>query len=520
MLPTVAIVGRPNVGKSTLFNRLTRSRNALVADFPGLTRDRQYGKGRIDNREFVVIDTGGFEPVAKEGILKEMARQTLQALDEADVVIFLVDGRAGVTPQDSRIADMLRKRGRPVYLAVNKTEGMQEARVTAEFYELGIGTPYGISAAHGERVNALVEFTLEEFEKANAPVPTAEDLAEDDSSASALPYSDDANDANDADEAVVTTPPPKSKIAIVGHPNVGKSTLVNALLGEERVIAFDQPGTTRDSIYLDFTYKKRDYVLIDTAGVRKRGKVTETIEKFSVVKTLQAIEDANVVVFMIDATLGVTDHDVQLAGFVQEAGRALVICLNKWDIADAEARKKLKDDCDRKLYFLNYAETLTISARTKQGLDKVMTAANRAIASAFKKLPTPQLTRALQDAVVKQQPPRAGTVRPKMRYAHQGGSNPPLVVIHGNAIDRLSDTYLRYLERHFIDAFELKGTPLRLEMRVGHNPYAEGVAARGPRAKKPAAKKPAAKSPASKKPSGAAAATKRAAPRGASRTKN
>lgn len=509
MLPTVALVGRPNVGKSTLFNRLTRSRNALVADFPGLTRDRQYGKGRIDNREFVVIDTGGFEPVAKEGILKEMTRQTLQALDEADVVIFLVDGRAGVTPQDSRIADMLRKRGRPVYLAVNKTEGMQEARVTAEFYELGIGTPYAISAAHGERVNALVEFTLEEFEKANAPKREAgddedADLATDSSSA-------ELND--EGSEAVIPAPPPKSKIAVVGHPNVGKSTLVNALLGEERVIAFDQPGTTRDSIYLDFTHKKRDYVLIDTAGVRKRGKVTETIEKFSVVKTLQAIEDANVVVFMIDATLGVTDHDVQLAGFVQEAGRALVICLNKWDIADADARKKLRDDCERKLYFVNYAETLTISARTKQGLDKVMTAANRAIASAFKKLPTPQLTRALQDAVVKQQPPRVGTVRPKMRYAHQGGSNPPLVVIHGNSIDRLSDTYLRYLERHFLDAFELKGTPLRLEMRVGHNPYAEGVAARGPRAKKPSAKKPSVKAPGSKRSPDAPTAAKRPASR-------
>jgi GTPase len=495
MLPTVALVGRPNVGKSTLFNRLTKTRNALVADFPGLTRDRQYGKGRVDNREFVVIDTGGFEPVAKEGILKEMARQTMQALDEADVVIFLVDGRAGVTPQDSRIANMLRKLGRPVYLAVNKTEGMQEARVTAEFFELGIGTPYAISAAHGERVNALVEFALEEHEKKNAPQSLSIE-GDDEVLSSERLQSDDASPPK-------LEPPPVSKIAVIGHPNVGKSTLVNALLGEERVIAFDQPGTTRDSIYLDFVYKKRDYVLIDTAGVRKRGKVTETIEKFSVVKTLQAIEDANVVVFMVDATLGVTDHDVQLAGFVQEAGRALVICLNKWDIADADARKKLKDDCERKLYFVNYAETLTISARTKQGLDKVMVAANKALASAFKKLPTPQLTRALQDAVVKQQPPRVGTVRPKMRYAHQGGMNPPLVVIHGNAIDRLSDTYLRYLERHFLDAFELKGTPLRLTMNVGHNPYAQEAPPRGKRqaAKRQAAKEKASAAASTKKPS-------------------
>lgn len=476
MLPTIALVGRPNVGKSTLFNRLTKTRNALVADFPGLTRDRQYGQGRIDNRRFVVIDTGGFEPVAKEGILKEMARQTMQALDEADIVVFIVDGRAGATPQDARIAELLRKLGRPVYLAVNKTEGMQEARVTAEFYELGIGTPYGISAAHGERVHALIEFALEELEAKNAP-PTDDRDENDDG----FGVDEPATAIGDGEAAIITTPPPKSKIAVVGHPNVGKSTLVNALLGEERVIAFDQPGTTRDSIYLDFTYKKRDYTLIDTAGVRKRGKVTDTIEKFSVVKTLQAMEDANVVIFMIDATLGVTEHDVQLASFVQDAGRALVICLNKWDIADVEARKRLKDDCERKLYFVDYAETLTISARTKQGLDKVMVAANRAIASAFKKLPTPQLTRALQDAVVKQQPPRVGTVRPKMRYAHQGGSNPPLIVIHGNSINHLQATYMRYLERHFRDAFELNGTPLRIEMRVGHNPYAVETPVRGPK---------------------------------------
>jgi GTPase len=493
LLPTIALVGRPNVGKSTLFNRLTRSRTALVADFPGLTRDRQYGRGRVGEIPFVVIDTGGLEPIAKEGILK-------QALDEADIVIFIVDGRAGVTPHDNRIADMLRKLGRPIYLAVNKTEGMQEARVTAEFYELGIGTPYGISAAHGERVNALVEFALEELAAKRGVAlakiaEAADEISEDsiDHAALSALASDgspiaDTDDIDDADEPieppVITTPPPRSKIAIVGHPNVGKSTLVNALLGEERVIAFDEPGTTRDSIYLDFTFKKRDYTLIDTAGVRKRGKVTETVEKFSVIKTLQAIEDANVVIFMVDATLGVTDHDVQLAGFIQEAGRALVICLNKWDVADADARAKLKDDCERKLYFVDYAETLTISARTKQGLDKVMGCVNRAIASAFKKMPTPQLTRALQDAIVKQQPPRIGIVRPKMRYAHQGGSNPPLVVIHGNAIDKLPATYVRYLQKHFIDAFELQGTPLRLETRVGRNPFAGLEPARGAKKKR------------------------------------
>ena len=470
MLPTIALVGRPNVGKSTLFNRLTRSRAALVADFPGLTRDRQYGQGRVGERRFVVIDTGGFEPVAKDGILKEMARQTLQALDEADIVIFLVDGRAGVTPQDSRIAELLRRRGRAVYLAVNKTEGMHDARVTAEFHELGIGQPFAISAAHGDRVNALIEMALEE----KAPLPVNDVPTENGDGDNTPTPAGNAERVPESDEPeFVPEPPPRVKVAIVGHPNVGKSTLVNALLGEERVIAFDQPGTTRDSIYLDFEYKGRAYTLIDTAGVRKRGKVTESIEKFSVIKTLQAIEDANVVVFVVDATLGVSEHDVQLASFVQDAGRALVVCLNKWDIADADARKKLKDDCERKLYFVDYAETLTISARTRQGLDKVMTATNRAYTSAFKKLSTPKLTRVLQDAIVKQQPPRAGTIRPKMRYAHQGGSNPPIVVIHGTSLNRISDTYKRFLERFFLDAFELRGTPLRLELRTGHNPYAE-----------------------------------------------
>ena len=465
MLPTIALVGRPNVGKSTLFNRLTRSRNALVADFPGLTRDRQYGQGHMGDRKFVVIDTGGFEPVAKEGILKEMARQTLQALDEADVVIFLVDGRAGVTPQDARIADLLRKRGRSIYLAVNKTEGMNDARVTAEFYELGIGDPYAISATQGDRVSALIEMVLEE----QAPVaPEPEVLATEKQPVRELAEGEEGEEPEFQPE-----PPPRTKIAVVGHPNVGKSTLVNALLGEERVIAFDQPGTTRDSIYLDFTYKKRDYTLIDTAGIRKRGKTTEAIEKFSVIKTLQAIEDANVVIFVVDATAGISDHDVQLASFIQDAGRALVICINKWDAADSDARKIINDDVTRKLYFVDYAETVTTSATAKQGLDKIMATANRAHAAAFKKLPTPKLTRALQEAMVKQQPPRAGTIRPKLRYAHQGGSNPPVVVIHGTSLNKLSDMYTRYLERFFLDYFELKGTPVRLELRTGHNPYAE-----------------------------------------------
>ena len=471
MLPAIALVGRPNVGKSTLFNRLTRSRTALVADFPGLTRDRQYGQGRVGDRKFVVIDTGGFEPVAKEGILKEMARQTLQALDEADIIIFLLDGRAGVTPQDARIAELLRKRGRPVYLAVNKTEGMQEARAVLDFYELGLGEPYAISAVHGDRVNALLELALEE----RAPLPAEPEADEPDLHDDYAPHSAPGLDADGNPIEFIPEPPARTKIAVVGHPNVGKSTLINSLMGEERVIAFDEAGTTRDSIYLDFVYKDKDYTLINTAGVRKRGKVTEMIEKFSVIKTLQAIEDAHVVIFMIDATLGVSDHDVQLASFIQDAGRALVVCINKWDAANKEMREIINTDVERKLYFVDYAETMVTAAKSNQGLDKVMAAAARAHQAAFKKLPTPKLTRALQDAMVKQQPPRAGTIRPKMRYAHQGGSNPPIVVIHGASLNRISDTYKRYLERFFLDEFQLKGTPLRLELRTSHNPYSEPI---------------------------------------------
>jgi GTP-binding protein len=474
MLPSIALVGRPNVGKSTLFNRLTRSRAALVADLPGLTRDRQYGQGRIGERRFVVIDTGGFEPVAKDGILREMARQTLTALDEADIVIFVLDGRTGVTAQDARIADLLRRRGRPVFLAVNKTEGMQADRAVLEFHELGLGQPYAISAAHGDRVNALIELALDSIgasaaDAADAPTPTSG------SSDRSLPSEDDPGpdpEAAHEPSARVAALPERCKVAVVGHPNVGKSTLVNALLGEERVIAFDEPGTTRDSIYLDFLWQGHDYTLIDTAGVRKRGKVTESVEKFSVIKTLQAIEDAHVVVFVLDATHGVSDHDVQLASFVQESGRAVVVALNKWDAIDREARDALKREYERKLYFLDYAQALPISARSKSGLDRLMSAVRQAHEASFAKLSTPRLTRAIHAAVERQQPPRAGLVRPKLRYAHQGGSNPPIVVIHGTSLDRLPATYLRYLQGQLLEHFKLRGTPLRLELRTGHNPYA------------------------------------------------
>src|SRR6185436_445952 len=383
MKPTIVLVGRPNVGKSTLFNRMTRSRQALVADIPGLTRDRHYGHGNRDGRPFLVVDTGGFEPVAKESLLKAIARQTMQAVDEADAVLLLVDARQGITPQDRRIATELRKSGRRLWLVVNKAEGLAPETAAADFHELGLGEPLAISAAHGEGVRDLVDLVLEEF----PPEPAAGET------------------------------PKHPKIAVVGRPNVGKSTLVNALLGEERVIAFDQPGTTRDSIYIDFERSGRRYTLIDTAGVRRRGKIDDVVEKFSVVKTLQAIEDANVVVLVLDVTQDVSDQDAHLAGFILEAGRALVVAINKWDAADREAHEKAKRDYARKLNFLDFAPLHFISARAGTGVVSMLKSVDAAYASAMAKLSTPKLTRALIAAVQKQTPPRAGVSRPKLRYA-------------------------------------------------------------------------------------------------------
>ncbi len=440
MLPTLVVVGRPNVGKSTLFNRLTRSRDALVADLPGLTRDRHYGRGRVGERPFLVVDTGGLEPVAKEGILHEMAKQTRQAVDEADMVLFIVDGRDGVTPQDRIIATQLRKTGRPLLLLVNKAEGMQSARVTAEFHELGLGTPIPISSAHGDNVAEMIEVALDELPAAEAEVEEKSD---------------------------------HPKLAIVGRPNVGKSTLVNAILGEERVIAFDQPGTTRDSIYIDFEREGKKYTIIDTAGVRRRGKVDEAVEKFSVVKTLQAIEDANVVVLVVDARDQITEQDAHLADFVLQAGRALVLAVNKWDGLDEYKRDTTKRDIERKLHFLSFAKHHFISALNGTGVDALLKSVNQAYTAAMAKLPTPQLTRVLEEALQKQQPPRVGSFRPKMRYAHQGGSNPPLIIIHGSALDKVPDSYSRFLEKTFCDAFNLQGTPLRIEFKSGKNPFAD-----------------------------------------------
>jgi GTP-binding protein len=448
MLPTVALVGRPNVGKSTLFNRLTKSRAALVHDLPGLTRDRHYGRARAGEREFLVIDTGGFEPVAKSGIEVEMARQAESAIAEADVVVFIVDGREGLTPQDMAIADRLRKTGRSVLLAVNKAEGMSRERVTAEFHELAMGEPLPISAAHGENVREFVDVIL-----ADLPPP----------------------DAAEPDDPDAVRP---VKVAIVGRPNVGKSTLVNTLLGEERVIAFDEPGTTRDSIHLDFERDGRHYTLIDTAGVRKRGKVTETIEKFSVLKTLQSIEDAHVVILLLDATADVSEQDAHIASYILEAGRALVVGVNKWDGADADRRESIKRDIARKLAFLDFADQHYISAKEGKGMKAMMAAVDHAYNAAMARLPTPRLTRALIDAVQRQQPARTGMTRPKMRYAHQGGHNPPLVIIHGTSLSAIPDAYRRYLEHFFTATFKLRGTPLRIQFKTGANPYADSAARR------------------------------------------
>jgi GTP-binding protein len=437
-------VGRPNVGKSTLFNRLTRSRDALVADLPGLTRDRHYGEGRMGERPFLVIDTGGFEPVAKEGIMHEMALQTRQAVAEADIVVFIVDGRQGLTPHDKTITDFLRKSGRKVMLVVNKSEGMKYTSVTAEFYELGLGDPYVISAAHGDGVLDLVNEAL--------------DLA-------LQQRPEEPEELEPHDRGI--------KIAIVGRPNVGKSTLINTLVGEQRVIAFDMPGTTRDSIEVPFERDGKHYTLIDTAGIRRRGKVFEAIEKFSVVKTLQSISEANVVLLLLDAQQDVSEQDAHIAGFILESGRALVVAVNKWDGLRTDQRDQVKIDLDRKLDFLSFAKHHFISALKGTGIGPLMKSVDAAYAAATAKLSTPRLTRALELAIEKQEPKRKGGTRPKMRYAHQGGQNPPVIVIHGNALDGVTEPYKRYLEKHFRDTFNLVGTPLRIELRSGKNPFAK-----------------------------------------------
>jgi len=457
--PVLTLVGRANVGKSTLFNRITRSRAALVANQPGLTRDRHYGEGRMGGRPFIVVDTGGFEPDAKTGIVVEMARQTRQAIDESDVIVFLVDARAGVNAHDHEIAQLLRRSGRPVFLAVNKAEGMRYGPALAEFHELGLGEPYAISAAHGDGVAALVDLALD-------AIPTVAD------DAPGIGAADDT-DAEGAPAAAsrAATRDHRIKLAIAGRPNVGKSTFINTLLGEERLVAFDQPGTTRDAIEVAFNHGQTGYTLIDTAGLRRRGKVFETIEKFSVIKTLQAIEASNVVVLMLDAETEISEQDAHIAGFIMETGRALVVAINKWDGADDYQRERIDREFARKLRFLSFARVHHISALTGQGAPAVLRSVRRAHAAAFASLSTPRLTRSLHAAVQEQPPPRKGIFRPKMRYAHQGGQNPPRIIVHGNALDAISESYQRYLESWFRTEFKLEGTPLRIEFRSTHNPY-------------------------------------------------
>ena len=442
MKPVLALVGRPNVGKSTLFNRLTKSRDAIVADFAGLTRDRHYGHGHLGAREYIVIDTGGFEPTAESGIYKEMAKQTRQAVAEADVVVFIVDGRAGLSAQDHDIANYLRRLGKPCLLVANKAEGMTEGAQLAEFYELGLGAVVPVSAAHGQGVRGMLEAALD---------------------ALALPEGEEAEEPED-DGSI--------RLAVAGRPNVGKSTLINTWLGEERLVAFDLPGTTRDAIRVPFEKNGQKFSLIDTAGLRRKGKVFEAIEKFSVVKTLQAIESAHVVLLLLDATQGVTDQDAHIAGFILDAGRAVVVAVNKWDAVDAYRREWVQRDIEARLGFLKFANMHFIAAQKRQGLGPVWKSITQAHQAAMCKLPTPQLTRVLQEAVQFQTPKRSGMYRPKLRYAHQGGMNPPVIVVHGNSLEGVTDVYKRYLEGRFRKAFDLTGTPLRVEMKTSHNPYA------------------------------------------------
>jgi GTP-binding protein len=445
--PVIALVGRPNVGKSTLFNRITKSRDAIVADYAGLTRDRHYGDARHGGQEFIVIDTGGFEPQKPTGVVAEMAKQTKQAVAEADAVVFVVDVRSGLSAQDADIARYLRSVNKRTHLAVNKAEGMSESPLLAEFHELGMGEPHPVSAAHGQGIRSLLDAVLEPF------IPEDDALAGEDG-------------VEAAEDGVL-------RLAVAGRPNVGKSTLINTWLGEERLVAFDMPGTTRDAIKVPLERAGRRYEIIDTAGLRRKGRVFEAIEKFSVVKTLQAIADANVAVLLLDATQGVGDQDAHIAGYILESGRAVVIAVNKWDAIDSYQRQMLERSIEQRLAFLKFAPIVRISALKRQGLGPLWKAIDEVHASATAKLSTPVLTRLLQDAVDHQQPKRAGAFRPKLRYAHQGGRNPPVVVIHGTNLEHITDSYRRYLEGRFREHFKLVGTPMRIEFKSGRNPFTD-----------------------------------------------
>lgn len=438
MKSVIAIVGRPNVGKSTLFNRLTKTRAALVDDFPGLTRDRHYGQLQLGSIRAIVVDTGGFEPLIEDGIMYQMANQTKQAIIESDAVIFVVDGKNGVTPQDKIIANQLRKSLKPVFIAVNKVEGVEKAVAISDFYELGFTNLYPISSSHGDGVWTLIQ-NLTKI----------------------------CNFSSDEDIAV------KNGIifTVIGRPNVGKSTLVNTLVGEERVIVCDESGTTRDSIHISFETKARAYTVIDTAGIRRKGKVQGKIEKFSVIKALAAINAANVVVLVLDASLDIAEQDATIVGYALAAGKSIVIAVNKWDKLKIQDRENIKETLKQKLYFLDFAKVNYISALKKRGISQLLDSINEAYTSAFVKLSTPKLTRVLLEAVNRQPPPYKGKFRPKLRYAHQGGMSPPTIIIHGNSLEHVAKSYTKYLERLFRKVFNLVGSPLRIEYKQGENPF-------------------------------------------------
>jgi GTP-binding protein len=439
MKPVIALVGRPNVGKSTLFNVLTRTRDAIVSNFEGLTRDRQYGKGVIGERGYLVIDTGGLSGDEK-GIDGEMANQSMLAIEESDMVFFMVDAKSGVTAMDSAIARNLRQSGKATMLVMNKSDGIDSDLAATDFYTLGLGEPYPIAAVHNRGVHSLMEDVL-------------------------LTFPEEDENQDEKDESI--------RVAIVGRPNVGKSTLVNRIMGEERVVVFDLPGTTRDSIYIPFERDGTPYTLIDTAGVRRRARVNETVEKFSVIKTLQAIEDANVVVMVLDAKEGISEQDAHILGFILESGRSLVVVINKWDGLDADHKAKVKHELDVKLPFIKFAKIHTISALHGTGVGDIYNSIKQAYRSAMKQLATPMLTNMLESLIFAHQPPLVGGRRIKLRYAHQGGKNPPIVVIHGNKTDQVPSSYRRYLENAFIEKLNLIGTPVRVVFKGGENPYAD-----------------------------------------------
>ncbi|WP_282343647.1 MULTISPECIES: ribosome biogenesis GTPase Der [Pseudomonas] len=454
MVPVIALVGRPNVGKSTLFNRLTRTRDAIVGDLSGLTRDRQYGEAKWEGRSYILVDTGGISG-DEEGIDEKMAEQSLLAIEEADVVLFLVDARAGLTAGDQMIGEHLRKRNKRSYLVVNKVDNIDPDIARAEFAPMGLGEALPIAGAHGRGITQMLEVALGDFARDEEENALDEDVAE--------------------GEEAKRIPGPSEKdgikIAIIGRPNVGKSTLVNRMLGEDRVVVYDQPGTTRDSIYIPFERNDEKYTLIDTAGVRKRGKIHEEVEKFSVVKTLQAIKDANVVIFVMDAREGVVDHDLNLLGFAIESGRALVIALNKWDGMEPGERDYVKTELERRLFFVDYADIHFISALHGTGVGNLYKSVQASFTSAITRWPTNRLTQILEDAVQEHQPPMVSGRRIKLRYAHLGGANPPLIVIHGNQVDAVPKSYTRYLENTFRRVLKLVGTPIRIEYKGGDNPY-------------------------------------------------